>query len=88
MEEGRDLISRAKLKVIVVDDFAKAAEAAVKLALIMKVANSLDLDLTLTSKEKSAKTDKGKSAKKDKGKSAKKDKGKSAKRDKKSKPSK
>lgn len=68
------MISRAKLKVFVVEDFAQAAEAAVKLALLVNIANSLNLDIALTYKETSAKTDKGKSAKTNKGKSAKKDK--------------
>ena len=72
VNEGRDMINRAKLKVIVVDDFAKAAEAAVKLALLVNVSNSLNLDIALTYKEKSAETDKGKCAKTNKGKSAKK----------------
>lgn len=50
------MIREARLKVISVEDFAKAAEAAVKLALIVEAANSMDLDISFTSKEENKKT--------------------------------
>ncbi|XP_053975375.1 succinate--CoA ligase [ADP-forming] subunit beta, mitochondrial-like [Hylaeus volcanicus] len=55
MEEGKVLIRDAKLKVISVDDFTQAAEAAVKLVTVVNLANSLNLDISFTSKEKSDK---------------------------------
>ncbi|OAD59236.1 Succinyl-CoA ligase [ADP-forming] subunit beta, mitochondrial, partial [Eufriesea mexicana] len=51
VEEAKKLIHEARLKVISVDDFAKAAEAAVKLALVVQAANSMNLDISFTSKE-------------------------------------
>jgi len=44
------LISDAKLEVISVDDFAQAAETSVKLALMMNLAKSLNLDIHFTAK--------------------------------------
>ncbi|XP_017793522.1 PREDICTED: succinyl-CoA ligase [ADP-forming] subunit beta, mitochondrial-like [Habropoda laboriosa] len=52
VEEAKKLIREAQLKVISVDDFSKAAEAAVKLALMVQAANSLDLDISFASREK------------------------------------
>ncbi|XP_076650941.1 succinate--CoA ligase [ADP-forming] subunit beta, mitochondrial-like [Halictus rubicundus] len=53
VEEARVLIRDAQLKVISVDDFAGASEAVVKLALMVNLANSLNLDISFVSKEKS-----------------------------------
>nr|XP_031842985.1 succinate--CoA ligase [ADP-forming] subunit beta, mitochondrial-like isoform X2 [Nomia melanderi] len=53
VEEAKVLIRDARLKVISVDDFAEAAEAVVKLALMVNFANSLNLDINFTSKQKS-----------------------------------
>ena len=58
VEQAKTLIQQAQLKVISVDDFSMAAEAAVKLALMVNAANSLDLDVTFKAKEKSTKTSK------------------------------
>lgn len=58
VEQARTLIQQAQLKVISVDDFSMAAEAAVKLALMVNAANSLDLDITFKAKEKPTETSK------------------------------
>ena len=49
------MIKEAQLKVISVDDFAKAAESAVKLALMVQVAKSMNLDLIFMPKLSSTK---------------------------------
>lgn len=48
--KAKQLILDAKLKVISVDDFAQAAETSVKLALMMNIAKSLNLDITFSAK--------------------------------------
>ncbi|XP_077277237.1 succinate--CoA ligase [ADP-forming] subunit beta, mitochondrial-like [Temnothorax americanus] len=48
--KAKQLILDAKLKVISVDDFARAAETSVKLASMMNIAKSSDLDITFSSK--------------------------------------
>ncbi|KAL6263740.1 hypothetical protein P5V15_003824 [Pogonomyrmex californicus] len=48
--KAKQLILDAKLKVISVDDFAEAAETSVKLALMMSIAESSNLDLTFSPK--------------------------------------
>lgn len=53
MEEAKVLIRDARLKVISVDDFAEAAETVVKLASMVNLANSLNLDINFKSKQKS-----------------------------------
>ncbi|KAG7200532.1 hypothetical protein KM043_001095 [Ampulex compressa] len=53
VKEAKALILEAKLKVISVDDFAKAAETSVKLALMVHLAKSLNLDVAFASKENS-----------------------------------
>ncbi|XP_003705949.1 succinate--CoA ligase [ADP-forming] subunit beta, mitochondrial [Megachile rotundata] len=58
VEQARTLIQQAQLKVIAVDDFAMAAEAAVKLAFMVKAANSLDMDIVVKPKVKADKTSK------------------------------
>lgn len=50
VKQAKALILDSKLKVISVDDFAQAAEASVKLALIMNLAKSLDLDANFSAK--------------------------------------
>lgn len=50
MKEAKTLILDAKLKVISVDDFAQAAETSVKLASMMNLAKSLDLDISFSAK--------------------------------------
>lgn len=50
VDKAKKLISDAKLEVISVDDFAQAAETSVKLALIMNLAKSLDLDIHFIAK--------------------------------------
>lgn len=50
MTKAKQLILDAKLKVISVDDFAKAAETSVKLATMMNIAKSSDLDITFSTK--------------------------------------
>ncbi|KZC10540.1 Succinyl-CoA ligase [ADP-forming] subunit beta, mitochondrial, partial [Dufourea novaeangliae] len=52
VNEAKVLIRDAQLKVISVDDFAEAAEAVVKLALMVNLANSLNLDINFTTKKK------------------------------------
>ncbi|XP_033190830.1 succinate--CoA ligase [ADP-forming] subunit beta, mitochondrial-like isoform X1 [Bombus vosnesenskii] len=64
VEEAHRLIREAQLKVISVDDFAQAAESVVKLSLIIKAANSMNLDISFTSKETSAEKSKVGSKKK------------------------
>lgn len=49
------MIRESQLKVVSVDDFAKAAESAVKMALMVQVANSMNLDLIFMSKQSSTK---------------------------------
>lgn len=51
MEEAKVLIMQANLKVISEDDFAKAAETSVKLALMVHLARSLNLEISFTAKE-------------------------------------
>ncbi|XP_078040078.1 succinate--CoA ligase [ADP-forming] subunit beta, mitochondrial-like [Augochlora pura] len=51
VEQAKKLIQDAQLKVISIDDFAGAAEAAVKLALMVKFANSLNLDISFVNKK-------------------------------------
>ncbi|KYM96128.1 Succinyl-CoA ligase [ADP-forming] subunit beta, mitochondrial [Cyphomyrmex costatus] len=46
VDKAKQLILDAKLKVISVDDFAQAAETSVKLASMMNIAKSSDLDIT------------------------------------------
>ncbi|TGZ54603.1 Succinate--CoA ligase [ADP-forming] subunit beta, mitochondrial [Temnothorax longispinosus] len=48
--KAKQLILDAKLKVISVDDFARAAETSVKLASMMNIAKTSDLDITFSSK--------------------------------------
>ncbi|XP_076173660.1 succinate--CoA ligase [ADP-forming] subunit beta, mitochondrial-like isoform X2 [Ptiloglossa arizonensis] len=55
VDEAKVLIRDAQLKVISVDDFSLGAEAAVKLALMVNFANSLDLDISFTAKQESDK---------------------------------
>ncbi|XP_043528848.1 succinate--CoA ligase [ADP-forming] subunit beta, mitochondrial-like, partial [Frieseomelitta varia] len=55
VDKANQLIKEAQLKVISVDDFAKAAESAVKLALMVRVAKSMNLDLIFMSKQLSTK---------------------------------
>lgn len=50
MAKAKQLILDAKLKVISVDDFAQAAETSVKLASMMNIAKSSDLDITFSAK--------------------------------------
>ncbi|XP_070149251.1 succinate--CoA ligase [ADP-forming] subunit beta, mitochondrial-like [Polyergus mexicanus] len=50
VDKAKKLILDAKLEVISVDEFAEAAETAVKLALMMNLAKSLDLDIHFVSK--------------------------------------
>lgn len=50
MAKAKQLILDAKIKVISVDDFAQAAETSVKLALMMNIAKSSDLDITFSAK--------------------------------------
>lgn len=50
MTKAKQLILDAKLKVISVDDFALAAETSVKLASMMSIAKSLDLDIAFSVK--------------------------------------
>lgn len=50
VDKAKKLILDAKLEVISVDDFAQAAETSVKLALMMNLAKSLDLDITFSAK--------------------------------------
>ncbi|GAB1869201.1 succinate--CoA ligase (ADP-forming) [Camponotus japonicus] len=50
VDKAKKLISDAKLEVISVDDFAQAAETSVKLALMMNLAKSLNLDIHFTAK--------------------------------------
>lgn len=58
VDQARILIQQAQLKVIPVDDFAMAAEAAVKLAFMVKAAHSLDMDIDIKPKAKPEQTDK------------------------------
>lgn len=44
------MIADSKLKVFSVDDFAGAAETSVKLALMMNLAKSLDLDISMSAR--------------------------------------
>nr|XP_012235177.1 PREDICTED: uncharacterized protein LOC105679623 [Linepithema humile] len=62
VNKAKQLILDAKLKVISVDDFAEAAEISVKLASIMNLAKSLDLDIAFSAKSPEKKKDKGKMA--------------------------
>lgn len=55
VKEAKALIADSKIKVFSVDDFAGAAETAVKLALMMNLAKSLDLDISITAKSPSKK---------------------------------
>ncbi|KAK9297630.1 hypothetical protein QLX08_008694 [Tetragonisca angustula] len=55
VDKANQLIKEAQLKVISVDDFAKAAESAVKLALMVQVAKSMNLDLIFMPKLSSTK---------------------------------
>ncbi|KYN13659.1 Succinyl-CoA ligase [ADP-forming] subunit beta, mitochondrial [Trachymyrmex cornetzi] len=48
VDKAKQLILDAKLKVISVDDFAQAAETSVKLASMMNIAKSSDLDITFS----------------------------------------
>ncbi|KYN32712.1 Succinyl-CoA ligase [ADP-forming] subunit beta, mitochondrial, partial [Trachymyrmex septentrionalis] len=48
VDKAKQLILDAKLKVIPVDDFAQAAETSVKLASMMNIAKTSDLDLTFS----------------------------------------
>ncbi|KYM81757.1 Succinyl-CoA ligase [ADP-forming] subunit beta, mitochondrial [Atta colombica] len=48
VDKAKQLILNAKLKVISVDDFAQAAETSVKLASMMNIAKSSDLDITFS----------------------------------------
>lgn len=50
MDKAKQLILDAKLKVISVDDFAQAAETSVKLATMMNIAKSSNLDITFSAK--------------------------------------
>ncbi|XP_018314954.1 succinate--CoA ligase [ADP-forming] subunit beta, mitochondrial-like [Mycetomoellerius zeteki] len=50
VDKAKQLILDAKLKVISVDDFAQAAETSVKLASMMNIAKSSDLDITFSTK--------------------------------------
>ncbi|XP_076759031.1 succinate--CoA ligase [ADP-forming] subunit beta, mitochondrial-like, partial [Xylocopa sonorina] len=50
VDKAHQMIKEAKLKVISVDDFSNAAKSAVKLALIVKAANSMNLDITFTAR--------------------------------------
>lgn len=45
MEKAKKLIFESKLKLIFIDDFAKAGEAITKFATIMSLARSLNLDV-------------------------------------------
>ncbi|XP_066582430.1 succinate--CoA ligase [ADP-forming] subunit beta, mitochondrial-like [Prorops nasuta] len=54
VEEARVLILNSKLKIILINDFATAAETSVKLALMVHIAKSLNLDITFTSKPQKA----------------------------------
>lgn len=60
MNKAKQLILDAKLKVISVEDFAEAAETSVKLASMMNLAKSLDLDVTFSAKSPEKKKDKKK----------------------------
>ncbi|XP_023290222.1 uncharacterized protein LOC105696372 [Orussus abietinus] len=51
VEQARSLIIQSKLGLIPIEDFAEAAEAAVKLAKIVRLANSLNMDITLSPKD-------------------------------------
>lgn len=55
VDKAKKLILDAKLEVISVDDFAQAAETSVKLALMMNLANSLDLDIHFAKLQKKTK---------------------------------
>lgn len=57
MNKAKQLILDAKLKVISVEDFAEAAETSVKLASMMNLAKSLDLDVTFSAKSPEKKKD-------------------------------
>ncbi|XP_025162179.1 uncharacterized protein LOC105186852 [Harpegnathos saltator] len=50
VKEAKALIADAKLKVFSIDDFAEAAETSVKLALMMNLAKSLNLDMNIITK--------------------------------------
>lgn len=50
MKEAKEMIASSKLKVFSVDDFAEAAETSVKLASMMNLAKSLNLDINISAK--------------------------------------
>lgn len=50
MAKAKQLILDAKLKVFSEDDFARAAETSVKLASMMNIAKSSNLDITFRAK--------------------------------------
>lgn len=58
MDKANQMILDAKLKVFSVDDFAKAAETSVKLASMMNLAKSLDLDISYTTRSPARKEEK------------------------------
>lgn len=50
MEKAKKLILDAKLKVFSEDDFAQAAATSVKMASMINLANSLNLDIAFSAK--------------------------------------
>lgn len=50
MKEAKDLITKAKLKIVPIDDMALAAEASVKLVEIVQYAKKFNLDVSFSPK--------------------------------------
>lgn len=58
MDEARALIGNAKLKIIPIDDMSEAADASVKVAKMVNMAKSMNLELNIALKKHDTPSDK------------------------------